>query len=464
MLVPHPFPLELWEEIIYSVDSSPDLLSLALVSKFFDFIIIPHHIQYRDICCDLRRAYVWTHLIDNRRRTRGIRRLKLVDEEEYLIELPPLLVHPDTFYTTDETIAVSSLVQSLLLMTTLNQFEWKSAPCNILNLVDISRLLVDKATNLRALSLSYVFPSDAEEISNFTQNINSLPIWELCNLSRVSLTYPCQSALEMIVQRCPNLEDLCLYAPSQESYCLSILERGNWPKLRRLYLLGRLVFIEQDESVTLEEQKTIASNFFRRHTGIQSLLLNVPFFPTFLFDFSFKLLRSISWRVSVTSNVTSLLSRLDLSRVLHYRTNTRDIDPLARMDSLETLHIKIGPTLPSDLKDFIQNAPNLKKLNLTGKAHSKSIISLISCLIQCSRLTHVYLSTLFHSSEVKKLPRRLSRIKTLKYIQVSIKHEDLFMKIDRNATNGYSGYHLVPYSKSIIGQPPSEWGDFFYDL
>lgn len=175
MLVPIPFPLELWEEIVYSVDSSRDLLSLALVSKFFDSIIIPHHIQYRNICCDLRRTYVWAHLIDNRRRTKGIRCLKLVDEREHGTQLPPLLVHPTTPYTVDETHAVSLLVQSLLFMTALERFEWKYPPGGILNIVDISRLLVDKATSLRALSLDFEWPSNTED-SSFTDVLNSLPV------------------------------------------------------------------------------------------------------------------------------------------------------------------------------------------------------------------------------------------------------------------------------------------------
>lgn len=183
----------------------------------------------------------------------------------------------------------------------------------------------------------------------------------------------------MIIEKCPNLEDLYLYAPSRQTFCLPILERGHWPKLRRLTLEGNLVFVAQNES--FEEKKAVATNFFHRQTNLESLLLDIPSLPTSLFDFSLQMLRSISWTVSVASNLSSMLSHFDLSRIIHYQTSTRDIDPLARMDSLETLKINVGPTPPPDLQLFFRNAPNLKKLSLGGKAYSQSIVNILISVI-----------------------------------------------------------------------------------
>ena len=58
-------PPELQEYIIEEIDSAMDLLALALSSKYFHKMIVPHHIHFRRLRCYLQREDVWTFLLEN---------------------------------------------------------------------------------------------------------------------------------------------------------------------------------------------------------------------------------------------------------------------------------------------------------------------------------------------------------------------------------------------------------------
>jgi hypothetical protein len=58
-------PPELLDHICSYVDSPEDLLSLSLTSKQFCSPVIPNHIEFRRIRCDIRRLSVWTRLAES---------------------------------------------------------------------------------------------------------------------------------------------------------------------------------------------------------------------------------------------------------------------------------------------------------------------------------------------------------------------------------------------------------------
>jgi hypothetical protein len=58
-------PPELLDHICSYIDSPEDLLTLSLISKHFCSLIIPNHIEFRRIHCDIRRVSVWKKLADN---------------------------------------------------------------------------------------------------------------------------------------------------------------------------------------------------------------------------------------------------------------------------------------------------------------------------------------------------------------------------------------------------------------
>ncbi|KIJ49106.1 hypothetical protein M422DRAFT_99480, partial [Sphaerobolus stellatus SS14] len=55
---------ELFEQIVDEVGKSNDLLSLALTCRAFYQVIIPWHLEYRRITCDVERTSVWKSLCD----------------------------------------------------------------------------------------------------------------------------------------------------------------------------------------------------------------------------------------------------------------------------------------------------------------------------------------------------------------------------------------------------------------
>ncbi|KIJ49096.1 hypothetical protein M422DRAFT_104209, partial [Sphaerobolus stellatus SS14] len=57
-------PQELLEYIVEDVGEVHDLLSLALTSRAFCHLIIPWHIEYRWISCDIERTNLWKILTE----------------------------------------------------------------------------------------------------------------------------------------------------------------------------------------------------------------------------------------------------------------------------------------------------------------------------------------------------------------------------------------------------------------
>jgi hypothetical protein len=57
-------PPELYEQIILCIDSPKDLLNVALASKAMCTIIVPHHIQLRNIHCEQTHQPLWSALVE----------------------------------------------------------------------------------------------------------------------------------------------------------------------------------------------------------------------------------------------------------------------------------------------------------------------------------------------------------------------------------------------------------------
>jgi len=55
-------PFDIKDDIISFVDSTSDLLCLALVSKEWTSIVIPNHIEYRELKVHVNHPKIWHHL------------------------------------------------------------------------------------------------------------------------------------------------------------------------------------------------------------------------------------------------------------------------------------------------------------------------------------------------------------------------------------------------------------------
>ncbi|KAF8518118.1 hypothetical protein BU17DRAFT_30138, partial [Hysterangium stoloniferum] len=71
-------PFEILEKIISLVDLRSDLLSFALSGRFLYDIIIPDHLDFRHVRCDLFRRQLWETFAARRHLAANIRTLELV--------------------------------------------------------------------------------------------------------------------------------------------------------------------------------------------------------------------------------------------------------------------------------------------------------------------------------------------------------------------------------------------------
>ncbi|KIJ52046.1 hypothetical protein M422DRAFT_157122, partial [Sphaerobolus stellatus SS14] len=76
-------PIEIQDAILTMLDSPKDLLSFALTSKHFYTLIVPFHIQFRVIVCDLWCNSLWKRLAERPLLCSRIRILRLFDTEAF---------------------------------------------------------------------------------------------------------------------------------------------------------------------------------------------------------------------------------------------------------------------------------------------------------------------------------------------------------------------------------------------
>lgn len=82
------FPPELFLHIIDQIDHPRDLLSLALANRLFSATIIPDHMDYRQIWCEVDEHKVWDHLLEQRSRCKAVRTLTVDNPERRYIPRP----------------------------------------------------------------------------------------------------------------------------------------------------------------------------------------------------------------------------------------------------------------------------------------------------------------------------------------------------------------------------------------
>ncbi|GJJ12798.1 hypothetical protein Clacol_007043 [Clathrus columnatus] len=224
MPYPNGLPLDtIWDEIAYELDSPKDLLSLALTSRIFKDQIIPGHLEYRHIYCDLRRENVWTFLANHPRLARGIRSVELIDEiwdeSHGNIRLPQILgdipFHLDWLddydvLATDENMTMFRI--SLSHMTFLKKFIWQQQSPSIQRIIDVFHVLTHRTPCLEAFS-----------------------IWSLTGLTKLVVHKPSIAVIRML-DLCPDIEDLSLQGLPSDSI-VYLMQYVNLQKLRRLSLM-----------------------------------------------------------------------------------------------------------------------------------------------------------------------------------------------------------------------------------
>lgn len=187
-------PLDTLELIAEALGDRPDLLSLALTCSTWKSIIIPRHLEYREILLSVDHLSIWKHLAKRPSLAANVRRLVISDSEFYHpgVYLTPisgsrwqvpttLLDHlPDTASASDKHYPFIAL-RNMRLLKTLefeNIYRWcQGSPDNL-------SLFLAHIPSVEHLILrsSRSHGADADTSSEGAQ------LWELPNLKSAVLT------------------------------------------------------------------------------------------------------------------------------------------------------------------------------------------------------------------------------------------------------------------------------------
>ena len=102
----HTLPFDIKDHLLCLLDSPKDLLSFSLSSKEWATLIIPNHIEYRDLRIRANRLAVWKHLATRADLSKSIRSLWLMSKENESKEIFPRTLVPS--YAAD-TVATRRL-------------------------------------------------------------------------------------------------------------------------------------------------------------------------------------------------------------------------------------------------------------------------------------------------------------------------------------------------------------------
>ncbi|KIJ57351.1 hypothetical protein M422DRAFT_219252 [Sphaerobolus stellatus SS14] len=144
----HLLPVEILENIVLEVDRPLDLLSMALCNKALLSSIIPSHMEFRDIQCDLKTLSIWKKLIQRPFLARRLRKLIVTSNPETTIPRMPPRAKPASGGVYD--VAINMLAQ-VLRLTDLDIFRWDAGEIGF----DRIAMLLDDlvATNIQLQEL-----------------------------------------------------------------------------------------------------------------------------------------------------------------------------------------------------------------------------------------------------------------------------------------------------------------------
>ncbi|KAH8986582.1 hypothetical protein EDB92DRAFT_1242075 [Lactarius akahatsu] len=190
-------PLDTLELIAEALDDRPDLLSLALTCSTWKSIIIPRHLEYREILLSVDHLSIWKHLAERPSLAANVRRLVISDSEFYhpgvyltpisgsRWQLPTTLLDnlPDSSSLYDQQSDYPFIaLRNMRLLKTLefeNIYRWCQGSPDVLSLF-LAHIPTVEHLVLRS---SRSHGTEAETSSDDTQQL-----WELPNLKSAVLT------------------------------------------------------------------------------------------------------------------------------------------------------------------------------------------------------------------------------------------------------------------------------------
>lgn len=396
-------PAEMLNRICSFLFNPNDLLSLALTAKTLYNVIVPKHLDFRIIRCDIRRRNVWNKVASVPALTSQFVALEIIPEDPTSgrftdIVLPISYLGKSEIDQDDpsewprhfrwganqasgiefEISCAVALAKAIGHMSTLRCFHWADyssicSPDIFLALKHSCPRLTDVEVMIDGDFLESAHQDFAScPVRHVSQNLGfgfgsdvETQLWQFKDLTRFSLTFMhvsldeavareyVERMTEMLIDRCPDLEELLLRLGSQEAPndITSLVTTARWPRLKRLSLAAK---VHDDEEVL--------ANFLAKHPQLQELQLCQ----------------------GITASPIVRLSNLPNLRSLHlgWGVACRDIAPEVTQN-LEYLGLFLDSGADEKLGRLLTNMPKLRQFELVGVSEPLSLHSLTSMVKAC---------------------------------------------------------------------------------
>ncbi|KAF9480643.1 hypothetical protein BDN70DRAFT_992540 [Pholiota conissans] len=222
-----PFDIKDW--ILAFINEPKHLLRMALVSKDWESLIIPNHLQYRILDARLDRGYLWDHLSVRADLAKNIHTVRLMAPTDHQRERYPVTLcpPPEDFEELELSKIASAFrnFKSLRSLTWMTNMSFRTLP----NLVFGSLLQCHCLEELRL-----------GQIAAQLENSDVESLWKLSNIKRLVLRGTIwarclgtmEDAFAGFLNKLPELEEITIsYNPISPVFTSCAL-----PKLKKLHL------------------------------------------------------------------------------------------------------------------------------------------------------------------------------------------------------------------------------------
>jgi hypothetical protein len=409
-------PPELLEAIASFIPLPRDLLSLALTSKALNALIIPEHLEFREVSCDPYRTALWTALAELPLLAGRIRSLSL--------QMEPIPLHSSAEVVVPQSVAAPNggAVRGLPSANWAGERTNQSAEplcAAISQMHGLTRFCFDHRGNSRLQTIGSLFDtvrqhclclrelelelqyeyegpfdsiidavSRSPRLSSFASVPNlSTQISEFTNLTRVSITLRSASTkpashthLEKVfsmLNRCPQLEHLRIGREDRGPLpdVSKFLADTTWPRLMSLIVEGDLYFYES----------TTVTTFLSRHPQLEVLELcefvELPALPNLRWVSVPGFLEEIS---TVTAALLPSLQYVALSATV-MTAGTAKISSIFPALRGTTVSCRTA----SGLKTLVQAVPQLERLSFglcSPWNAERRLTKRVACLVSASRI------------------------------------------------------------------------------
>ncbi|GJJ14278.1 hypothetical protein Clacol_008542 [Clathrus columnatus] len=466
------FPPELFLHIIHQIDQPKDLLSLALTNRIFCTTIIPDHMDYRQIWCEVDKDEVWNHLLEQRSRCQAIRTLIVDNSEKRYI--------PRRCYDEFKSNNISDPSPGLGFRRMFSQQKFCEALSRMSNLRTLKCALSDEDVAKRVvngISRSGCVLDQFEVVvgrrledqeldeSPFRFEIMSPHLNSLSKFTVYAQIFAKIDTKSMMqtLSNMPNLTYLKLTCPTIS--LPQFLTIGRWPKLKALTL--QLASLKDEEDGDDGTYTKHLRAFFTRHPRLESLDFYGTLLPGCMYDSKDFLPRLTAFRndyyqvfpigtilpITVSRNLTHLTVFVAPERF--------NLKPGA-LNALKSCNLHCDKDIRI-LQDFVNAAPNIQKLCLHYRRFHLSLSDILRCLMSLTKLTYLLgpLNNISLSEQqgAALLPE-LYKFPSLSYIDVKVGNERRCARLLPNHLRKTMDYEVL----SLSELRPDEflrWGDFF---